>query len=136
LFFGAFVDLGAGVMGLVHVSELSHTRVTRVGDAAKVGDVVVVKILKLDEKSQRISLSIRQATADPWSDLTEKFRPGQVYAGTLKRLTDFEPVNIRQTNVQQDQIRRLSPTFLQSLLSAASGYHVIPLRFKVDPEHF
>jgi small subunit ribosomal protein S1 len=87
--FGAFVDLGAGVMGLVHVSELSHTRVTRVGDAVKVGDAVSVKILKLNEESKRISLSIRQATADPWSGMAEKFQPGQVYSGEVKRLTDF-----------------------------------------------
>jgi small subunit ribosomal protein S1 len=87
--FGAFVDLGAGVMGLVHVSELSHTRVTRVGDAVKVGDAVNVKILKLDEDSKRISLSIRQATEDPWSKVGERFAPGKIYPGTIKRLTDF-----------------------------------------------
>jgi small subunit ribosomal protein S1 len=71
--FGAFVDLGAGVMGLVHVSELSHTRITRVSDAVKIGDAVSAKILKLDEKSKRVSLSIRQAQADPWTGVDERF---------------------------------------------------------------
>jgi small subunit ribosomal protein S1 len=65
--FGAFVDLGAGVMGLVHVSELSHSRVTEVAGAVNVGDTVQVKILKLDDKRGRVSLSIRQAEADPAS---------------------------------------------------------------------
>jgi small subunit ribosomal protein S1 len=87
--FGAFVDLGAGVMGLVHVSELSHTRITRVSDAVKVGDAVSVKILKLDEKNKRVSLSIRQAQADPWAGVDERFEVGKVYPGSVERLTDF-----------------------------------------------
>jgi len=87
--FGAFVDLGAGVMGLVHVSELSHTRITRVSDAVKVGDAVSVKILKLGERDKRVSLSIRQAQADPWTGVGERFEVGKVYPGTVKRLTDF-----------------------------------------------
>jgi small subunit ribosomal protein S1 len=87
--FGAFIDLGAGVMGLVHVSELSHARITRVSDAVKVGDAVNVKILKLDETNKRVSLSIRQAQADPWAGVGERFEVGQVYPGTVMRLTEF-----------------------------------------------
>jgi small subunit ribosomal protein S1 len=87
--FGAFVDLGAGVMGLVHLSELSHAHVTRPGDAVRVGDIVNVKILKLDEASDRISLSIRQAQKDPWSEVEEQFKIGKIHSGTVRRLTDF-----------------------------------------------
>jgi small subunit ribosomal protein S1 len=87
--FGAFVDLGAGVMGLVHVSELSHHRVTKVNEAVKVGDVVPVRILKLDEVRGRISLSIRQAQEDPWSTAAERFTSGSVYPGLVRRLTGF-----------------------------------------------
>jgi small subunit ribosomal protein S1 len=87
--FGAFVDLGAGVMGLVHVSELAHTRVTRVGDAVKVGDLLRVKVLKLDDKSQRISLSARLAQEDPWAEVPGRIAVGAVYPGEIKRVTDF-----------------------------------------------
>ena len=74
--------------GLVHASELSHSRV-KIEDAVTVGDRGGVKILKLDNKRGRISLSIRQATVDPWAGLAEKFKPGEVYPGTLTRLADF-----------------------------------------------
>jgi small subunit ribosomal protein S1 len=87
--FGAFVDLGAGVSGLVHLSELSHSRVSRPGDAVKVGELVNVKILKLDEQSKRISLSIRQAEKDPWSGIEEQVQAGKIHTGTVRRLTDF-----------------------------------------------
>ena len=87
--FGAFVDLGAGVMGLVHVSELAHHRVVRVEDAVRVGDVVAVKVLKLHEDGRRISLSVREAVGDPWSTVAEQFRPGNVYPGTIRRIADF-----------------------------------------------
>jgi len=87
--FGAFVDLGAGVMGLVHVSELSHSRVTRVDSAVKVGDLVRVKLLKVDDSGGRISLSLRQAQQDPWSGVGERFKVGQIVAGVPQRLTRF-----------------------------------------------
>jgi small subunit ribosomal protein S1 len=87
--FGAFVDLGAGVQGLVHISELSHKRVNRVEDAVKVGETVQVKILKVDEKSGRLSLSIRAAQDDPWSGIAEKFPVGSVHPGKIVRLADF-----------------------------------------------
>lgn len=87
--FGAFVDLGAGVTGLVHVSELSHGRVARVDEALKPGDRVSVKILKLDEATGRISLSIRQAQSDPWTYVADRFRPGDVVDGRVVRQADF-----------------------------------------------
>ncbi|HXV75137.1 MAG TPA: S1 RNA-binding domain-containing protein [Candidatus Polarisedimenticolaceae bacterium] len=87
--FGAFVDLGAGVRGLVHVSELSHSRVTRVKDVVKVGDEVQARILKLDAATGKISLSIRQAIDDPWADVEQRFAPGRVYRGVVRRMTAF-----------------------------------------------
>jgi small subunit ribosomal protein S1 len=87
--FGAFVDLGAGVMGLVHVSELSHSRISRVEDVVKEGDEVDVKILKLHDSGKKISLSMRQAKDDPWSSVGADFLPGKVYPGTVRRLTQF-----------------------------------------------
>jgi small subunit ribosomal protein S1 len=87
--FGVFVDLGAGVRGLVHVSELAHSRVTRVKDVVKLGDELQVKILKLDTDTGKISLSVREATRDPWADVEQRFAVGKSYPGTVKRLTQF-----------------------------------------------
>ncbi len=87
--FGAFVDLGAGVTGLVHISELGASRVSRVGDACHVGERVTVKILKLDESTGRISLSMRQARDDPWHDVSQKFQPGAIRDGKIVRVADF-----------------------------------------------
>lgn len=87
--FGAFIDLGAGVTGLVHISELAHDRTEQVGEAVKPGDWVHVRILKLDDARGRISLSMRQAQEDPWRGFAERFQVGGVYPGTVSRLTDF-----------------------------------------------
>ena len=87
--FGAFVDLGAGVQGLVHISELSHARVTRVADAVKPGQTVQVKILKLHDKGGKISLSIRQAQEDPWNEAETRYPVGSRHSGTVRRLAEF-----------------------------------------------
>jgi small subunit ribosomal protein S1 len=86
--FGAFVDLGAGVQGLVHISEISHQRIQSVEDAVKVGDSVRVRVLKLKETG-RISLSIRGAQEDPWADIAKRFEVGRVYPGTVQRIAEF-----------------------------------------------
>ena len=87
--FGAFVDLGAGVTGLVHTTELAHGRVVKPGDIVAVGDRVPVKVTKLDEATGKISLSIRQAITDPWESVPSLFEVGKAYHGTLKRFADF-----------------------------------------------
>lgn len=87
--FGAFVDLGAGVTGLVHLSELAHGRVVRAGDVVELGDRVPVKITKLDETTGKISLSIKQAITDPWESVPQLYEVGKVYAGKVKRFADF-----------------------------------------------
>lgn len=86
--FGAFVDLG-GIDGLVHVSELSHSRIKRPSDAVKPGDVVNVKILKLDPEAGRLSLSLKATQPGPWEQVEEKAPVGSTVEGTVKRLTDF-----------------------------------------------
>ena len=63
--FGAFVELAKGVEGLVHISEISYQRVNTVGDVLKVGDVVTAKVLSVDTKARRISLSIKALTEAP-----------------------------------------------------------------------
>lgn len=66
--FGAFVDIGVGRDGLVHISALSNTRVNRVEDVVKVGDKVTVKVLEVDQQSKRISLTMRLDDAESSAD--------------------------------------------------------------------
>ncbi len=87
--FGAFVDLGAGVTGLVHLTELAHGRVVRASDIVAVGDRVPVKIIRLDEATGKISLSVKQAVTDPWDSVPASFLVGKAYAGKVKRIADF-----------------------------------------------
>jgi 4-hydroxy-3-methylbut-2-enyl diphosphate reductase len=83
--FGAFIDLG-GVDGLVHLSELSWDRVKHPREVVKVGDNVKVMVLKVDRENERISLSIKQAIPDPWLDVEEKFRVGDVIKGKITKI--------------------------------------------------
>ena len=65
--FGAFVDLGAGVQGLLHVSEMAWSRVSAPAEIVKAGEEITVKVLRVDEEKQKISLGLKQLSADPWS---------------------------------------------------------------------
>lgn len=85
---GAFVDLG-GVDGFIHISELGWGRVQHVSDVVKVGDVVTVTVLKIDEAKKRISLSLRDAAKDPWNTLQDEFAVGDVVRGVVTRILDF-----------------------------------------------
>jgi small subunit ribosomal protein S1 len=87
--FGAFVDLGAGVQGLLHVSEMGWSRVSDPAQFFKPGDEITVKVLRVDEDKQKISLGLKQLTADPWSRVGETYEVGQVRSGRVTRLTDF-----------------------------------------------
>ena len=89
--FGAFVDLG-GIEGLIHVSEISHTRVESPGDVLQKGQDVLVKILELKnlgEKNERISLSLKALLEDPWDTVTAQLREGEVVAGKVVSLQNF-----------------------------------------------
>ncbi|MCS6925829.1 MAG: S1 RNA-binding domain-containing protein [Candidatus Binatia bacterium] len=86
--FGAFVDLG-GVQGLIHVSELSFSRVVKPADRLRIGDPVTVKVLKVDEKTGRVALSLKALEGDPWAAVPERLRERQVVRGPVVRAMDF-----------------------------------------------
>jgi small subunit ribosomal protein S1 len=87
--FGAFVDLGGGVQGLLHVSEMSWSRVSEPGQVVKPGDEVTVKVLRADEATGKISLGLKQLTADPWAKVGETYEVGQVRVGRVTRVAEF-----------------------------------------------
>src|SRR5256712_695658 len=88
--YGAFVELEAGVEGLIHVSEMSWSkRVKHPSKLLQMGQDVEAIILDLDLDNRRISLGLKQTEPDPWSTLTERYAIGSVIAGRLRNLTDF-----------------------------------------------
>ncbi len=86
--FGAFVDVG-GMDGLVHVSEISWDRVEDPSTVLTEGQTVMVKVLKFDTETNKLSLSIREAGADPWESLEERFPVGTVASGTVTRVETY-----------------------------------------------
>ncbi len=84
--FGAFVNVD-GIEGLVHISEISWERVNNPADYVKVGQNIEAKIISIDK--ERLSLSMKQLTKDPWLDEVEKFGKGDKVEGTVTRITPF-----------------------------------------------
>jgi small subunit ribosomal protein S1 len=89
--FGAFVDLGGGVQGLLHVSEMAWERVPDASQFVKAGDQITVKVLRVDAERQKISLGLKQLAADPWSKAGETYQPGQLRTGRVTRVAEFGP---------------------------------------------
>ncbi|MFO7692085.1 MAG: S1 RNA-binding domain-containing protein [Vicinamibacterales bacterium] len=87
--FGAFVDLGAGIQGLIHVSELAWSRVSDASQLVAPGQDVTVRVLRVDEDTQKIALSLKQLADDPWSDVPTRYEVGQLRMGRVTRLAEF-----------------------------------------------
>jgi small subunit ribosomal protein S1 len=87
--FGAFIDLGGGVQGLLHVSEMGWSRVDDMSQVLEAGDEITVKVLRVDDDRQKISLGVKQLSEDPWSRVAATYEVGQVHAGCVTRVTDF-----------------------------------------------
>ncbi|GAC1617761.1 MAG: 30S ribosomal protein S1 [Candidatus Dormibacteraceae bacterium] len=86
--YGAFVDIG-GADGLIHISELSWDRVSKVSDVLQVGDEVSVKVIKLDADQSRISLSLRQLQQDPWEQVVASLPVGSQVDGQVTKTKKY-----------------------------------------------
>ena len=86
--YGAFIDIG-GVDGLLHVGEISWSRVSKPEDVLTVGQEVQVKVIKIDAEKQRISLGMKQLQPHPWDAVAGKYQLGQRVTGTVTRVMDF-----------------------------------------------
>jgi small subunit ribosomal protein S1 len=86
--FGAFLDLG-GVDGLLHIADMSYSRIGKASDVTKVGDELEVKILKIDPATRKLSLGLKQLQEDPWTVALRTFHAGDRVSGTVSRLADF-----------------------------------------------
>ena len=88
--YGAFVELEAGVEGLIHVSEMSWTKkVKHPSKLLEIGQELECQVLEVDAKAKRISLGLKQLEPDPWTLFTEKYKPGDKIGGKVRSLTDY-----------------------------------------------
>ena len=88
--YGAFVEIAAGVEGLIHVSEMSWSQHLRSAqDFLKVGDEVEAVVLTLDRDERKMSLGIKQLTPDPWNMIVDKYAKGTRHTGTVRNFTNF-----------------------------------------------
>lgn len=88
--YGVFVELEAGVEGLIHVSEMSWTRhIKNPNEMYKMGDEVNAIVLSLDTKERKISLGVKQLEPDPWNEIEEKYIVGTIHQGIINNLTQF-----------------------------------------------
>ena len=86
--FGAFVDLG-GLDGLLHISDMSHTRLKHPSELLKIGDEVEVQVLKLDKTAGKVSLGLKQLKESPWAHVAEKYSVGSMVSGKVVRIVTF-----------------------------------------------
>jgi small subunit ribosomal protein S1 len=86
--YGAFVDLG-GIDGLLHITDMSWGRTGHPSELFSVGDKIKVMVLKYDRDNERISLGLKQITADPWTDVDKKYPEGTQVRGKVVSITDY-----------------------------------------------
>ncbi|MGO9125711.1 MAG: 30S ribosomal protein S1 [Terriglobales bacterium] len=86
--YGAFIDIG-GVDALLHISDISRSRVSKPADVLSVGQEVELKVLKIDAEKRRISVGMKQLEPDPWDSVAAKYKPGERAHGTVTRVLDF-----------------------------------------------
>ena len=86
--FGAFVDLN-GMDGLIHISELSWSHVNHPSEVLEIGQKVKVRVLDIDRERQRISLGLKQTQSDPWQQVLESYREGDVVEGRVTKVVTF-----------------------------------------------
>lgn len=87
--YGAFVELEAGLEGLIHISEMSWTKLKHPSQKLKVGEEVEVMVLDIDADAKRISLGLKQVEPNPWEDVESRYPKGTHIKGVVKNITDF-----------------------------------------------
>ena len=86
--YGAFVDLG-GLDGLLHITDISWSRVTNPSEHLNLGDEIDVKVLNFDKEKLRVSLGIKQIHKDPWENVESNYSVGGIYEAEVSNITDY-----------------------------------------------
>jgi len=133
--FGAFVDLG-GADGLVHISELAWFPVGHPSEVLKVGQVVEVKVLRIDKQRERVGLSLKRVQPDPWSHIEELYTAQQLIEAVVTRVTDFGAFVRLRSGVEGllhvSEMADIRPDHPQSLVSPGDLLLLRVLR--IEPE--
>ena len=87
--FGAFIDIGGGITGLLHITDMSWGRVNHPSEVVKVNDDVNVKVLDFDKESVKVSLGLKQTTDNPWEEVDEKYPEGGVIKGKVVNIMPY-----------------------------------------------
>ena len=86
--YGAFIDLG-GLDGLLHITDISWSRVINPADSLNLGEEIEVKVLSFDKEKLRVSLGLKQIQNDPWEEIDSKYSSGGIYEATVSNVTDY-----------------------------------------------
>jgi small subunit ribosomal protein S1 len=132
--FGAFVDLG-GVDGLLHVSEMSWTRVQDAATVVQPGQSLKVVVLKIDRDTRKVGLGLKQLMPSPWDNISEKYHTGSLATGKVSRLTDFGAfVELEPAVEGLIHISELSPQRVRRVMDIVKeGQEVQVIVLSVDP---
>jgi small subunit ribosomal protein S1 len=88
--YGAFVELDEGIDGMIHVSDLSWTKkINQPSEVLKKGEEVEAEVIDIDKTNQRISLGIKQLSEDPWKNIDQKYKIGDLVKGKVTKLASF-----------------------------------------------
>lgn len=86
--YGAFIDLG-GIDGLLHITDMSWGRLDHPSEMLKVGDEIEVMVLSFEKERERVSLGLKQKTPDPWTQVENRYEPGQIVTGRVVSIADY-----------------------------------------------
>jgi small subunit ribosomal protein S1 len=136
--FGAFVEIEAGIDGLVHISDMSWTkRIQHPSEVVKKGDDVEVMILGVDAENKRISLGLKQTQDDPWGEISQQYTPGMEITGPITRLQD-KGVAVDLGNDVEGfvPLSQLGVTGLQNPADVFAEGDILEMRLtEVDPDN-
>jgi ribosomal protein S1 len=133
--FGAFVDIG-GVDGLLPIGEMSWSRVSKVDEMVKTGDLVKVKVLKIDRVARKLTLGLKQLTPSPWEVASEKYPRGMMVKGKVSKIMDFGAFVELESGIEGlIHISELSPTRVRRVADIVKPAQEVEVRIlKVEPE--
>lgn len=134
--FGAFVDLG-GVEGLIHISELSWSRVIHPSDIVEPDQEVQVKVLSVDSENGRVALSLKRLKQNPWLTVDARFQPGQLVEGVISNVVSFGAFVMIEDELEGlIHISQLAEgTFLHPRNVVQKGQIVVARVLKVDGDN-
>jgi small subunit ribosomal protein S1 len=134
--FGAFVDLG-GLEGLIHISEISWSRVVHPSAVLRPGQAVAVLVLSVDQKAERVALSLKRLRPDPWATAAERYEPGRLVSGVVGNITTYGAFIILEEELEGlVHISELAEgMFMHPRDIVRSGETVVARVMSVDPHN-